>query len=60
MTRSIRMADPQIPETPTRSDGDEARAGETSGHMRYVLLISIVLAIVALSLLVWSPYLFHE
>jgi hypothetical protein len=54
------MTDPESPDTPVRESGDEARAGETSGHMRYVLGISIVLAIVILSLIVWAPVLFNK
>ncbi|WP_294046535.1 hypothetical protein [Sphingomonas sp.] len=52
------MADPNQPRI--RESGEEARAGETSGHMRWVLGISILLAVVVLSLLVWGPYLFHK
>lgn len=54
------MTDPDTPETPIRETGDDARAGETSGHMRWVLLISIVLAIGILSLIVWAPLLFQK
>lgn len=54
------MADPQHTEPATHIVSDQARAGETSGHMRWVLLVSIVLAIVVLSLLVWGPYLFNR
>ena len=54
------MTDPQSPEPRTQETGDEARAGETSGHMRYVLLISIVLAIGILSAIVWVPMLFNK
>lgn len=38
------MTNPQITETT-----NEARQGETSGHMRWVLLVSIVLAIAAVA-----------
>lgn len=38
------MTDPQITETAT-----EARQGETSNHMRWVLLVSITLAVVAIA-----------
>ena len=55
------MADPETPDTPIHVEsGHEARAGETSGHMRYVLGISIVLAVVILSLIVWGPVLFNK
>lgn len=54
------MVDTETPENPIRESGDEARAGETSGHMRYVLLISIVLAIVILSAIVWGPVLLKQ
>lgn len=54
------MADPQETEPNIHVDSTDVRSGETSGHMRWVLLISIVLAIVLLSLLVWGPYLFHR
>jgi hypothetical protein len=52
------MADPN--QTPIHESGQDARAGETTGRMRWVLLISITLAIVVLSLLVWGPTLFHQ
>lgn len=35
-------------------------AGETPGVMRYVLGISLVLAVVILSLIVWAPVLVHR
>ena len=54
------MADPDTPETPVHTEGQEVRAGETSGHMRWVLGISFVLAIVILSLIVWGPYIFSK
>jgi hypothetical protein len=54
------MTDPDPSEKPIRESGDEARAGETTGHMRYVLLISILLAIGILSAIVWVPLLFHK
>ena len=38
------MSDPQITETT-----DEGRQGETSGHMRWVLLASIVLSVVSVA-----------
>jgi hypothetical protein len=54
------MTDQDPTEPSIRETGDEARAGETSGHMRYVLLISIVLAIGILSAIVWVPLLFSK
>ena len=54
------MTDPNTSEPRVSESGDEARAGETSGHMRYVLLISIVLAIGLLSAIVWVPLLFQK
>jgi hypothetical protein len=54
------MTDPDTPETPTHIDGPEVRAGETSGHMRYVLGFSLLLAVVILSLIVWGPVLFNK
>jgi hypothetical protein len=54
------MTEPNSSETPTHETGDDARAGETTGHMRYVLLISIVLAIGILSAIVWVPLLFQK
>jgi hypothetical protein len=54
------MTDPESSETPTRESGDEARAGETSGHMRWVMLISILLAIGILSAVVWLPVLLNK
>ncbi len=54
------MADPQSSETPLHTDAEHARAGETPGIVRYVLGISLVLAVVILSLIVWGPVLFHR
>ena len=54
------MTDSEPTNTSVRESGDEARAGETSGNMRYVLLISIVLAIGILSAIVWVPLLFNK
>ncbi len=54
------MTDPDPSDPCIRESGDEARAGETSGHMRYVLLISILLAIGILSAIVWVPLLFNK
>jgi len=54
------MTDPEFPESGIRESGDEARAGETSGHMRWVLLISILLAIGLLSAIVWVPLLLNK
>ena len=54
------MVDPDTPEPSVHTDAEHARAGETSGHMRYVLGISLVLAIVVLSVIVWGPVLFHS
>ena len=54
------MTDQDPSDTSVRETGDDARAGETSGHMRYVLLISIVLAIGLLSAIVWVPLLFTK
>ncbi|WP_293987288.1 hypothetical protein [Sphingomonas sp.] len=54
------MTDPHTSEKPTHVEGPEVRAGETSGHMRYVLGISVVLAVVILSLIVWGPVLFSK
>ncbi|MBN8814252.1 MAG: hypothetical protein J0J06_02255 [Sphingomonas sp.] len=51
------MTDQDPSKPAVHGTGDEARAGETSGHMRYVLLISIVLAIGILSAIVWVPVL---
>jgi hypothetical protein len=53
------MADTDPPETPVHTDAEHVRAGETSGVMRYVLGISLVLAVVILSLIVWAPVLFR-
>ena len=54
------MADPDHSETPIQSDGQQARAGETSGHVRSVLFISLALVIIVFALLIWGPYLFHQ
>jgi hypothetical protein len=58
LTRYGVMADPNTSDPAVRETGDQARAGETTGVMRYVLGISLVLAVVILSLLVWGPVLF--
>ena len=54
------MVDPEPSDTSVHTDGDHARAGETPGVMRYVLGISLILAIVILSAIVWGPVLFHQ
>ena len=42
------------------TDAEHARAGETPGVVRYILGISLVLAVVILSAIVWAPVLFHR
>jgi len=62
-TGSVRfaiMADPTPPETSVHTDAERARAGETPGITRYILVISLLLAVVILSLIVWGPVLFHQ
>jgi hypothetical protein len=54
------MVDPTPSETSVHTDAEHARAGETPGIMRYILGISLALAIVILSLIVWGPVLFHQ
>jgi hypothetical protein len=54
------MAEPTPPETSVHTNAERARAGETPGIMRYILGISLLLAIVILSLIVWGPVLFHQ
>jgi hypothetical protein len=54
------MAEPTPSETSVHTDAEHARAGETSGVMRYVLGISLLLAVVILSAIVWGPVLFHQ
>ena len=54
------MAEPESPEPSYHTQGPEVRAGETSGHMRIVLGISVVLAIVILSAIVWGPVIFNH
>ncbi|WP_211277353.1 hypothetical protein [Erythrobacter donghaensis] len=39
------------PQTQTRIDETDAKAGSTTGHVRWVLAISVSLAIVALTLI---------
>ena len=39
------------PDRPTQLTTDDARAGETTGKMRYVLLISLALVIVVFAIL---------
>ncbi len=51
------MVDQNPSDRAVHQTGDKARAGETTGVMRYVLGISLVLAVVILSLIVWGPVL---
>jgi hypothetical protein len=51
------MVDQNPSEPAVHKTAEKARAGETSGVMRYVLGISLVLAVVILSLVVWGPVL---
>ena len=60
MARFGDMVDPEPPEASVHTDADHARAGETPGIVRYVLGISLILAVVILSLIVWGPVLFHQ
>ena len=41
----------RTPDEEIHVDDDLARAGETSGHMRWVLAIGTVLAVIAMSLI---------
>jgi hypothetical protein len=62
-TGSVRfaiMAEPTPQDTSVHTDAEHARAGATPGVMRYVLGISLFLAVVILSLIVWGPVLFHQ
>jgi hypothetical protein len=62
-TGSVRfgiMAEPTPSEASVHTDAEHARAGATPGVMRYVLGISLVLAVVILSAIVWGPVLFHQ
>jgi hypothetical protein len=54
------MADPNSSDTSVHTDAEHVRAGETSGVMRYVLGISLILAVVILSAIVWGPVLFAK
>ena len=54
------MNDQQSSDPPIRETSEDASAGEKRGHMRYVLLISLVLAVGALSAIVWLPLLFSK
>lgn len=54
------MADPTPSEASVHTDAEHARAGETPGIVRYILGISLVLAVVILSLIVWGPVLLHQ
>jgi len=51
------MADSNSSEPAIHETGEQARAGATTGAMRYVLGISLILAVVILSLIVWGPVL---
>ena len=62
-TGSVRwgiMADPTPSEVSVHTDAEHARAGETPGIVRYILGISLVLAVVILSLIVWGPVLLQR
>ncbi len=54
------MADPEPPEASVHTDAEHARAGETPGIVRYILAISLFLAIAILSAIVWGPVLFRQ
>jgi len=54
------MAEPTPSEASVHTDAEHARAGATLGVMRYVLGISLVLAVVILSLIVWAPVLLQR
>ncbi|MES2753592.1 MAG: hypothetical protein V4659_02895 [Pseudomonadota bacterium] len=41
---------------PVQLDRQDARAGETTGVMRYVLAISLALVIVAFFFILWHPF----
>lgn len=46
------MTNPETgPDGEVHIEKEEARAGETSGHMRWVLGVGLVLAIVAMSII---------
>ena len=51
------MVDPDTSGSSLHETGEHARAGATPGVMRYVLAISLALAVVILSLIVWVPVL---
>lgn len=53
------MTDPKTePEGEVHIEMDEARAGETSGHMRWVLGIGLILAVTAMSAIWIFPALY--
>jgi hypothetical protein len=54
------MTDQDSSDPRVRESAEEARAGETSGRMRFVLLISLVLIVVIFAAIVWGPLLFHK
>jgi hypothetical protein len=54
------MAEPTPSEASVYTDAEHARAGATPGVMRYVLGISLLLAVVILSAIVWGPVLFQH
>jgi hypothetical protein len=54
------MAEPTPSEASVHTDAEHARAGATPGVMRYVLGISLVLAVVILSAIVWGPVLLQH
>jgi hypothetical protein len=54
------MTDFEPPDTPVHVESDQARAGESTGRVRYILAISFGLAVVILALIVWGPLLFRK
>jgi hypothetical protein len=54
------MTDQDPSDPSVRESGEEARAGETSGRIRYVLAISLLLAFGILMAIVFVPMLFHK
>lgn len=54
------MTDFEPPEAPIHVESDQARAGEQTGRLRYILAISVGLAVIVLSLIVWAPLLFRK
>ena len=49
------MIERSSPAPAPQENAQDVRAGETRGRMRYVLGISLALAVIALAAVIWGP-----